>query len=795
MLLTISLLVSPRHHLAMTTAATWQAQANSPPRSRLGRFGTSWSFGRPSSSSQPRVRAQTITSHIPEETRRLEDNSVAEWCVMQLCLGISIQMPCCCHLYSYIYARSGNAAPPRLDKGKGRETFQHPAQTNNAESSSWDSLMDDEQMSDPFRHSRGSARGTQIQHHDGSMQSHNQSGSTSGHGHTDSYTGHPYGTAGAYTTSTNGGGGGDDRGRPRSRTYSASAGTLLTAPAARPQARALQTHVSEQHKQHPFASAVAIPSQAGRDRIDAFKFGAKQPQGSGKQTVISYPSPDLNGVGIGESPIPAHRGHQHARSQDSDHGFKLFPYNHHQQKQQAPQPPQASQTPRGSFSSFWTFGHASHNKGGPGVSSARPSGESSSSAASQYGSPSVVPLGLHPPSSSSMRPRGNTTLEMLPAHASSELLSPVSHTTPLRLRSEYSTSNLQVPGNAYENPRGDVHNEADFEHEGDEVPYPSHPYATAVPNKGHREFSTLLPSDKARQRGKSKDRRLPLLNFTIPSKTSMNNLRSAASRGFLKSSVSTPNLRSANQSNRPNGAGGSEKQGSSPNSPGFGSKWLSAETWCDALIFPRPRFRVRAAHVISPPESPVLGRNEKGTHGEALYRLNGGPDYSSPPYSAPVTTITRSDELYDNELDMRGEGGLVIIAPASAPPHSAIAAANAGEAKKFGENSKFNLEQKKVNTTRPPRPKSFALDDLALPSPAPSLLRYGRFQFVNHSAGANHIDILECSRTEKNSIKSGTIGRRRRLTPSKISDLARCLARGRRRWKNAVERSLRTRTS
>lgn len=97
----------------------------------------------------------------------------------------------------------------------------------------------------------------------------------------------------------------------------------------------------------------------------------------------------------------------------------------------------------------------------------------------------------------------------------------------------------------------------------------------------------------------------------------------------LKISVSTPNLRDAQQ-----------RYQSSPLSPGIPTgvdRWLSAETWCDAVFLPRPRFKMKqgngsglldlrgsdksksSGRIVSPPPTPIarsppnLEVNEKFT--------------------------------------------------------------------------------------------------------------------------------------------------------------------------------------
>lgn len=81
--------------------------------------------------------------------------------------------------------------------------------------------------------------------------------------------------------------------------------------------------------------------------------------------------------------------------------------------------------------------------------------------------------------------------------------------------------------------------------------------------------------------------------------------------GSLKASISTPNLRSKFGMRSAADKATGEKSGNATlrDAQRGGGKMtqkpaktqFAAETWCDALMFPRPRFR---AHVISPPSSP-----------------------------------------------------------------------------------------------------------------------------------------------------------------------------------------------
>lgn len=129
-------------------------------------------------------------------------------------------------------------------------------------------------------------------------------------------------------------------------------------------------------------------------------------------------------------------------------------------------------------------------------------------------------------------------------------------------------------------------------------------------------------------------------------------------------------------------------------------RWLSAETWCDALLFPRPRLKSGivptlggggSGRIVSPPGSPVRRSGSTGTqepsvvsrvlaHSRSLMDLNTPAGFSSS-YSYPPATSVAHERV-----------------PRAVP--------------------------------RPGlQPTTFAQDDLALPSPVPSLRRYVLFYF------------------------------------------------------------------
>ncbi|KAJ3813200.1 hypothetical protein F5876DRAFT_74133 [Lentinula aff. lateritia] len=159
----------------------------------------------------------------------------------------------------------------------------------------------------------------------------------------------------------------------------------------------------------------------------------------------------------------------------------------------------------------------------------------------------------------------------------------------------------------------------------------------------------------------------------------------------LKNSISSPDLRSNNRSKSliPRGK----------------DRWLSAETWCDALLFPRPRFRLKqdkdasasnhagSGRIVSPPGSPVLGHFSNA-------------NAAKPSITSRVLAHSRS------MVDLSKP---IVVEPSTLPRIEAHPPPDPLQIARPSEQASF--------PSRAPRPKSWALDDLALPSPAPSLAR------------------------------------------------------------------------
>ena len=143
-------------------------------------------------------------------------------------------------------------------------------------------------------------------------------------------------------------------------------------------------------------------------------------------------------------------------------------------------------------------------------------------------------------------------------------------------------------------------------------------------------------------------------------------LKPSSRASLLKSSVSTPDLRSAS------------RQPTTYVKPK--THWLSAETWCDAFMLPRPRFLSRHLEenptvpehrLVSPAESVVSGLMQASVQPKSLKKS----------LSASALRIPNFPKVIPNRAE--------------------------------GNNTTQSLA---------PRPRSFALDDLALPDPMPSLM-------------------------------------------------------------------------
>ncbi|KAI0941838.1 hypothetical protein AcV7_002412 [Taiwanofungus camphoratus] len=211
------------------------------------------------------------------------------------------------------------------------------------------------------------------------------------------------------------------------------------------------------------------------------------------------------------------------------------------------------------------------------------------------------------------------------------------------------------------------------------------------------------------------------------------------SRLSIKASISTPNLRQPSTLPQPRSAPPPQSL------PKGKQRWLSAETWCDALILPRPRFAIRMAdpgpsrtdvgsgggsgRIVSPPDSPIWPHDTE-------------PDAQTSTQMTSVSVVERGFQEMNasRRRDVRksrsaGQLGSpprvnVIAAVRPQPPvveerrertPGFVSSSGVGEVEGGGGGG--DNAEAGPSTLRVPRPKSFALDDLALPSPVPSLAK------------------------------------------------------------------------
>ena len=230
----------------------------------------------------------------------------------------------------------------------------------------------------------------------------------------------------------------------------------------------------------------------------------------------------------------------------------------------------------------------------------------------------------------------------------------------------------------------------------------SHPYALAIPQNTIERLSTapgIPPSHP------------PQLTFTAPSHKP-NTVDSPVFPSTqplsprtpkLKNSISTPEMRNSAILHNPPVIAVTPNTHLAPQPmtiprlmlPKAKDRWLSAETWCDALLFPRPRLKVGhvptlgggSGRIVSPPDSPI-GSDLRGTR--------------EPGIASRVLAHSRSLVDLNRRVDL------------SAPPHASTSVPH-GQDPQASQTSP---------QSRPSRPTSFAQDDLALPTPVPSLARY-----------------------------------------------------------------------
>lgn len=183
-----------------------------------------------------------------------------------------------------------------------------------------------------------------------------------------------------------------------------------------------------------------------------------------------------------------------------------------------------------------------------------------------------------------------------------------------------------------------------------------HPYATV---SSHLEKAPVQPNQQSKKSDQVNPRQKK-----VPA-----HLKPSSRASLLKASLSTPDLHSASRQ--------------SAIYVKTKTHWLSAETWCDAFMFPRPRFLLR--HLEEAPSTPKR-------------RL------LSPAESIVSRQVEASTELKSLKKSLS-------VSQLCAP--NSLGAIQS-RADKIGTQK----------SCAAPRPRSFSFDDLALPSPIPSLATY-----------------------------------------------------------------------
>lgn len=218
----------------------------------------------------------------------------------------------------------------------------------------------------------------------------------------------------------------------------------------------------------------------------------------------------------------------------------------------------------------------------------------------------------------------------------------------------------------------------------------THPYAHTFPSSRTESprRAPMVPPSAYHPSGKGKgvDRSYQYPRPPAPdtlNKTEIPAHLKPASRTSLFKTISAPNLR-----NLPRGISGNHSTSSRGK-----SRWLSPETWCDALLFPRPRFM---EYIDDEPPQSSRHRQTTLTRSSDVHSTRGQPkspqtalraSYSATNLHAPISEASRGPPRAEPMLMLRGKP--------------------------------FNAD----GQSSPARPRSFAQDDLALPSPVPSLAR------------------------------------------------------------------------
>ncbi|KZT07029.1 uncharacterized protein LAESUDRAFT_652185 [Laetiporus sulphureus 93-53] len=231
-----------------------------------------------------------------------------------------------------------------------------------------------------------------------------------------------------------------------------------------------------------------------------------------------------------------------------------------------------------------------------------------------------------------------------------------------------------------------------------------HPYA--FPFSAPATSAPRLPSPTTSQPPYQPPRKPSFrLRETFSQQTGPFASRPSHPQAGIKASTSVPNLRERMPGFTPVPA----------SAPKGKQRWLSPETWCDAIILPRPRFAVhidpdgKSRRIISPPPSPLL-QTEVRDHLLPSHAASASQSRSRG-YSAPSDTAPTGLQKAKSTVPLVS----VSESPTAGPSRAAQGGTDRGG--RGGDEPAIAGP----SMARAPRPKSFALDDLALPSPVPSL--------------------------------------------------------------------------
>ncbi|KAH8983763.1 hypothetical protein EDB92DRAFT_1889742 [Lactarius akahatsu] len=228
-------------------------------------------------------------------------------------------------------------------------------------------------------------------------------------------------------------------------------------------------------------------------------------------------------------------------------------------------------------------------------------------------------------------------------------------------------------------------------------PLSPHPYAYAYssshsgPSRRAPMISPPLTHSHSLDKGKGVDR-----SYQYPQPPSTDTLNVAevpphlrpTSRTSLLKTISAPNLRNLSR--------GLPIRKPTPSRGKY--RWLSPETWCDALLFPRPRFM---EHIDGEPPQP-LGQRDVSLPSPKAHTLThtGGERIRTPLGRSWLRGSRSAVNLHVSNLNS-----------SHGPPRA--------EPMLMAPKGSFEGDE----WTSFSRPRSFAQDDLALPSPAPSIVK------------------------------------------------------------------------